>query len=65
MTKKKMVDLLKKIEERQMKEEKVFWAGGSGGKEEEEEEEEGFQFMISTEEPCLPARPIHMPEYPE
>lgn len=64
MTKKKMVDLLKEIEERQMKEEKVFWAGGSGGVE-EEEEEEGFQFMISTEEPCLPARPIHMPEYPE
>lgn len=64
MTKKKMVDLLKKIEERQMKEEKVFWAGGSGVVE-EEEEEEGFQFMISTEEPCLPARPIHMPEYPE
>jgi len=64
MTKKKMVDLLKKIEERQMKEEKVFWAGGSGSVE-EEEGEEGFQFMISTEEPCLPARPIHMPEYPE
>ena len=64
MTKKKMEGLLKRIEERQMKEEKAFWAGGSGS-EEEEEEEEGYQFMVSTEEPCLSARPIHMPEYPE
>ena len=56
MTKKQMTDLMKKIKEYQEKSQEAFWAM---------EEEPEFKFLISTEEPCLRPRAVHMPGYPE
>lgn len=59
-TKTEMKKLLKRIEEHYQREEEVFRAGGR-----DEEEEEKFEFLISSDEPTLPKRPVHMPGYPE
>ena len=56
MTKKQMTDLMKRIKECCEQKEKAFWAM---------EEVPEFKFLISTEEPCLRPRAVHMPGYPE
>ena len=64
-----MSELLARVEGEWRERERVFVAGAGGGEEEEVEEEEGsrdtVKFVISSEEPQLPARPVHMPGYPE
>ena len=59
-----MSELLARVEGEWRERERVFVAGAGGG-EEEEGSRDTVKFVISSEEPQLPARPVHMPGYPE
>ncbi len=66
-----MKQLLKRIENHYERKYEVFRAGPStteafrAGPSTEDPEEENVCFLITTEEPSLPKRPVHMPGYPE
>ena len=62
---KAMKDLLSQIEQHYQQEAEEFEKCDGGCDDIIDGSEERFKFLISSKEPRLPSRPIHMPGYPE